>query len=629
MISRLTEYMPLRFLVFGFLLFISSLLVQNQLELLTTFRKISWIGWLIEPILLTFVMYVIYQISARAIFSAVVVMMLYFGLVFLNEQKISELEIPLVPADFIYAKQLFYLNYSPAYFFIATGILLLFTSLLVGAYKLDKPSPLSIKTRWQAVVITSGLVVLVVASQNQIAWWVNSTHNKVNRPNLMVESESLGVLTFLSKKYLIKQDTIQPPNYTKAAVRGLINKYLVVDDATQLKATEKPNVIIFLIEAFSDPLENGYALTEDPIPVFRSLSQSHPSGHVLSPVVGGRSANAEFELLTGLSMRFIPKGSIPFIDLLHRPIVSMAAIFKRSGYQTHALHVASLSFFNYNNAYPNLGFDHVQTLMNQRPISYDPAGRYPNESSLVDEIISLTKSAQPQFIHAFPNSTHGPYDYDIEAQIAWLEKTNSPDAKEDKIITYINALNEADKAIGKLIQHFDSGDEKTMILVLGDHMPGLIPYRLKKTSTDFLAKYSYKNELMYPAVGLKKQNIKGMIEAFNQKDAVQYHLSNHLTPYVLWSNFPLKNSFSEDISMNLLHLKLMEVLNSQEPFFQITKAIHQRYGMYSAVINENNRMVFAASANELQADYELIQYDILYGKNYYHQIVSELNLDML
>jgi phosphoglycerol transferase MdoB-like AlkP superfamily enzyme len=629
MISRLTEYMPVRFLVFGFLLFISSLLIQNQFELSISFRKISWIGWLLEPLLLTFVMYVIYRVSARVIFSAVVVTMLYFCLVFLNEQKITALEIPLVPADFIYAKQLFYLNYSAAYFVIAAGVLLLFIAFLVGAYKLDKPSPLSIKTRWQAVVITSGLVVLVMASQKQIAWWVNSTHNKVNRPNLMVESESLGVLAFLSKKYLIKQTTSQPPNYSEATIQRLIKKYQVAEPAIQVADTEKPNVIIFLIEAFADPLENGYFLTEDPIPVFRSLSQSHPSGHVLSPVVGGRSANAEFELLTGLSMRFIPKGSIPFIDLLHRPMVSIAAVFKRSGYQTHALHVASLSFFNYNNAYPNLGFDHVQTLMNQRPISYDPAGRYPNESSLVDEIISLTKSTQPQFIHAFPNSTHGPYDYDTETEIAWLEKTNSPDAKEDKIITYINALNEADKAIGKLIQHFESGDEKTIILVLGDHLPGLIPYRLKKTSTDFLAKYPDKNELMYPAAGLKKQHIKGMIEAFNQKDAVLYHLSNHLTPYVLWSNFPLKNSFSGDISMNLLHLKLMEVVDSQEPFFQITKAIHQRYGMYSAVINENNRMVFAASANELQADYELIQYDILYGKNYYHQIVSEFNLDVL
>ena len=107
----------------------------------------------------------------------------------------------------------------------------------------------------------------------------------------------------------------EPKNYSMALVEKIFNEYNKKPKLVNLN--EPPNVIIFFIEAFSDPMKIGLETSYDVIPNFRKLSEQHTSGSVFSPVLGGRSANAEFELLTGLSMRFVTKGSIPYIDILN------------------------------------------------------------------------------------------------------------------------------------------------------------------------------------------------------------------------------------------------------------------------------------------------------------------------
>ena len=63
------------------------------------------------------------------------------------------------------------------------------------------------------------------------------------------------------------------------------------------------NVVVVLSEALSDPtLVPGVGLDEDPIPFTRRLMATTTSGAMLSPQVGGGTANMEFEALTGLSL---------------------------------------------------------------------------------------------------------------------------------------------------------------------------------------------------------------------------------------------------------------------------------------------------------------------------------------
>ena len=80
------------------------------------------------------------------------------------------------------------------------------------------------------------------------------------------------------------------------------------------------------------------------------------SGWMLTPQFGGTTANVEFEVLTGNSVRFLPNNSIAYINYLNRNVDSLASIFARQGYETTAINPFFNWFFNSRNAYRNMGF---------------------------------------------------------------------------------------------------------------------------------------------------------------------------------------------------------------------------------------------------------------------------------
>lgn len=60
-----------------------------------------------------------------------------------------------------------------------------------------------------------------------------------------------------------------------------------------------------------DPTEVEWLqFSEDPIPNLRKMFQNYSSGYFKAPSVGAGTANTEFEVLTGMSMRFSDRESI-------------------------------------------------------------------------------------------------------------------------------------------------------------------------------------------------------------------------------------------------------------------------------------------------------------------------------
>ena len=52
--------------------------------------------------------------------------------------------------------------------------------------------------------------------------------------------------------------------------------------------------------------------SEDPIPNLRKMYEEFSSGYFKAPSVGAGTANTEFEVLTGMSMRFFGPGEYPY-----------------------------------------------------------------------------------------------------------------------------------------------------------------------------------------------------------------------------------------------------------------------------------------------------------------------------
>ena len=72
-----------------------------------------------------------------------------------------------------------------------------------------------------------------------------------------------------------------------------------------------PNILFVQLESFFDPTEVEWLqFSEDPIPNLRKMFSEYSSGYFKAPSVGAGTANTEFEVLTGMSMRFFGPGRI-------------------------------------------------------------------------------------------------------------------------------------------------------------------------------------------------------------------------------------------------------------------------------------------------------------------------------
>jgi phosphoglycerol transferase MdoB-like AlkP superfamily enzyme len=118
----------------------------------------------------------------------------------------------------------------------------------------------------------------------------------------------------------------------------------------------KRNVHLVIMESFLDPtLFKNASYTKDPFhPSFRKLFGSK-MGFSISPVVGGKTAQAEFEALCGVPA-FEELAGVEFNGFTGAAANCLPGILQTAGYQTMASNAYNPSFFNAPNAYQGMGF---------------------------------------------------------------------------------------------------------------------------------------------------------------------------------------------------------------------------------------------------------------------------------
>lgn len=234
----------------------------------------------------------------------------------------------------------------------------------------------------------------------------------------------------------------------------------------------KPNIIILLSEAFWDPTQmRNVAFSRDPIPFFHALQKSYTSGWMLSPQFGGGTANVEFEVLTGNSMRFLPEDIIAYEEYVTRGVDSLASILARQGYAATAISPYHNWYFNSREVYRHLGFSRFVSLEFFPP---DYAGPYISDRATVRTIIEESgKTPGPDFIFANTMENHFHYWPDKFKENT-IEVSGDFSAKSKMLLeTLAQGLSGADKALRMLVDHFAESREPTIIVFFGDHLPYL------------------------------------------------------------------------------------------------------------------------------------------------------------
>lgn len=367
---------------------------------------------------------------------------------------------------------------------------------------------------------------------------------------------------------LVNNGIKKPPSYSKSSmddleyVLGATDSITNHDSVITAKISEfetnvEPNIIIVQLESFIDPLWiKTIDFSKDPIPNFRNIFDNYTSGLLTIPVLGGGTANSEFEVITGFSSNLFGVGEFPFNTLLSSDTSpSLAYYLKNLGYTSHALHNNDATFYSRYKAYKNLGFDTFTPMECMPNMDKTPMG-WAKDIYLTYEIEKLlTNTDTPDLVFAVSVQGHGSYP-NSQLEDSKIKLSSSKEISNlNSIEYYVNQLHEMDEFIYELIDMVNSLNEPSIVVFYGDH---------------------------HPAINV------------NAEDFVTTSL--YTTPYAIWNNLGLEKK-SIDLKAYELSSYIIKNLNLPETILT---------NLHNSTIDENLKQEYL----------HLIQYDSLYGKYY-------------
>lgn len=248
----------------------------------------------------------------------------------------------------------------------------------------------------------------------------------------------------------------KPRNYSETA---LINIAQSARESYEEPGLEKrrPNIIFIMNEAWSDLRVLGeLETTEDFMPFVDSLSGSVSKGNTYVKVLGGLTANSEFEALTGDSLAFLAPAAIPYSLQVNHEMHSIARVLKEQGYQTMAMHPSGSAAWNRGNVYGYFGFDDfIDQGDFQTPYLY--VRSLLSDECNFNEIIwhfEHKEAGLPLFLFDVTIQNHGDYYGEIETPISILTMGQASVQEAGNVYnaeTYLNLIKITDDALADLV----------------------------------------------------------------------------------------------------------------------------------------------------------------------------------
>ena len=341
----------------------------------------------------------------------------------------------------------------------------------------------------------------------------------------------------------IKLSVPEKPNgYSLKKVEEITSKY-TSDTVDPNK--KRPNVIVVINEAFSDPQVLGDIETnEDYMPFIHDLMKNGNcvSGTTYASIVGGQTANTEYEFLTGNSMAFLPKGTVAFQLYLRHAMPSLVTELKSEGYTGNsATHLQKARNYNRDKAYPLLGFDKFYDYTNMG-VPFVKMRNNATDQCTYDNIThdyeQQRKSTDaPYFGYTMTIQNHSSYDVpfdNFDDKRIVVENADAPD-----LGYYLSLIKYSDEMFENLINYYKNTNEPTVILLTGDHQP-----RIHDESMDSITNGEWRN--------------------WNDEEMMR----RYEVPFLIWANYDIDKKIVEKTSMNYLQTILMETIDGDLTGFQ-------------------------------------------------------------
>jgi phosphoglycerol transferase MdoB-like AlkP superfamily enzyme len=381
-----------------------------------------------------------------------------------------------------------------------------------------------------------------------------------------------------------------PAGYGPATMAEIVRRYAAharrINQERTAEGLDGVNVVMVLSESLSDPtVLRGVTTGQDPIPFTRRLMRSTTSGSLLAPGIGGGTANAEFEVLTGMSLAlFPPQLRVPFQMLVpeRSRFPSLVQWYETTGHRPIAVHPFSTEMYRRRDVYRAFGFDafvHEETLSAPRRLGHEG---YVSDASAFDEVVTrLRGSERPLFVQLVTMQNHIPYEerYDHPIPVRGPDGGPLPPTGQ-----YLRGLWHSDRALQSLVQDLQRLPERTVLVVYGDHLPGTYPEPVRELNG---------------------------------------WLTMHRTPFVVWSTFPGIAVSAPLVSpAHLTDLVLEHTDAPVTPYTALLTRLREELPALSGRVGYDaaGRPVplahLAPDALRLLRDYRMVQYDLAVGRGW-------------
>nr|MBQ4317762.1 LTA synthase family protein [Clostridia bacterium] len=273
-------------------------------------------------------------------------------------------------------------------------------------------------------------------------------------------------------KTVMDRGIAQPDTYCEETMDML---YKSITAETDCAVQSDANIIFLQLEsAFDVSRLVGLEVSEDPMPTYTALKNSHSSGLLTVPTIGSGTANMEFEVLTGMMLDCFGAGEYPYYTVLtEKSCESMAYIARAAGMTAHAFHNYDGAFYGRNVVLDNLGFNTYTSIEYMKDVEYNALG-WADDMVLKGAIIdALDLTDGFDFVFATTITSHGAYPSDIEPDGDITVNYGDDPELTAKFEYYVNELRKVDNFVGALIEELSKRGEKTVVVMYGDHLPSL------------------------------------------------------------------------------------------------------------------------------------------------------------
>lgn len=484
----------------------------------------------------------------KRIFSLLLIFSLWTAAGVTNSILLVYRRSPFIAADFTVLKSaLAIMDLYMTKFQMIAVVVITIVLLIALIYLFIREKRKKIDYRKIAVMLAFSIAISVIPSD-----YITAEKNQQHNTNITDEAYKYGfVCCFLNS--IFNSGVNKPSVYSKHKIKSIASAIKNND-----KPEIKPNIVVVQLESFIDPYKiPGTTYSPDPVPNFRRLKEKYSSGLLNVSVYGGGTANTEFEVLTGMNIKYFGIGEYPYETILKSQTVeSVCYNLAELGYVSHAMHTHTGTFYDRYKVYKNLGFNTFVPSEYMNGIERNIL-TWEKSDVFTDEVFSAFSSTPDQdFVFIVTSLCHGKYPADYTKSRIKVESDGTLANSTNELEFFAEQLNDEDKWLGDFLTKLQAHPEPTIVVIYGDHMPAL-------DSPE---------------------------EIFSNEEIYQ-------TEYVIWTNYETQKNDKELYTYNLMATALEQVGIHNGHFTQL----HQ----------------YAAKNNlDCSAELKNLQYDVTSGKKY-------------